>query len=135
MAGRRTMGQTARKKTLPPGTHNGRVHVRKGDRVKVIRGNFAGHEGTVLRVLPEQNRVVIEGVNERKRHMKPSQENPEGGIVTINMPIHASNVMLLDPTTDEPTRVRHHVDEDGTKERVSVRSGHAIPVTKPVKGK
>jgi len=127
MAGRRTMGQSVRKKTLAPGTNNGRAHVRKGDRVKVIRGNFAGQEGTVLRVMPQENRVVIEGINLRKRHMKPTQENPEGGIVTFEAPIHASNVMLLDPTTDEPTRIRHHVDEDGTKERISARSGNAIP--------
>ncbi len=128
MAGRRTMGQQARKKSVAPGTHHGKVHVRKGDRVKVIRGNFAGQEGTVLRVLPAENRVVIEGINLRKRHMRPTQENPEGGIVSFEAPIHASNVMLLDPTTDEPTRVRHHVDEDGTKERISARSGHAFPL-------
>ncbi len=128
MAGRRTMGQQARKKSVAPGTHKGKVHVRKGDRVKVIRGNFAGREGTVLRVLPEQNRVVIEGLNERKRHMRPTQENPEGGIITINMPIHASNVMLIDPTTGDPVRVRRKVDEDGTKERISARSGHAFPL-------
>ena len=130
MAGRRTMGQQARKKNVAPGTHRGKVHVRKGDRVKVIRGNFAGREGTVLRVLPEQNRVVVEGINERKRHMRPSQENPEGGIITINMPIHASNVMLIDPASGDPVRVRHKVDEDGTKERISARSGNAIPKAK-----
>jgi large subunit ribosomal protein L24 len=130
MAGRRTMGQTARKKTQAPGTHNGRVHVVKGDRVKVIRGNFKGQEGTVLRVVPQDNRVVIEGINLRKRHMKPTQENPEGGIVSFEAPIHASNVMLLDPTTSEPTRTRKHLDEDGTKERVSVKSGNAIPKPK-----
>jgi len=130
MAGRRTMGQQARKKSVAPGTHRGKVHVRKGDRVKVIRGNFAGREGTVLRVLPEENRVVVEGINERTRHMKPSQENPEGGRITINMPIHASNVMLIDPSTGDPVRVRHKVDEDGTKERISARSGNAIPRAK-----
>ena len=129
MAGRRTIGQTPRRKARPSGS--GRVHVRKGDRVKVIRGNFAGQEGTILRVLPKENRVVIEGINLRKRHMRPTQENPEGGIVTFEAPIHASNVMLLDPTTDEPTRIRHHVDEDGTKERISARTGHAIPAPKP----
>jgi len=130
MAGRRTMGQTTRRKRAPEGTNNGRVHVRKGDRVKVIRGNFAGQEGTVLRVLPKENRVVIEGVNLRKRHMRPTQENPEGGIVTFEAPLHASNVMLIDPATGDPTRVRHHVDEDGTKERISARSGNAIPTPK-----
>ena len=104
-----------------------KVHVRRGDRVRVIRGNFAGMEGTVLRVIPKDYRVVVEGVNLRKRHMRPTPENPEGGIVTFEAPIHASNVMLIDPTTGEPTRVRMRVGKDGTKERISVRSGNPIP--------
>jgi large subunit ribosomal protein L24 len=106
-----------------------KVHVRRGDRVRVIRGNFAGQEGTVLRVLTKENRVVVEGVNMRKRHMRPTQANPEGGIVTFEAPIHASNVMLIDPATGEPSRVRQRTDADGTKERVSVRSGNPIPRT------
>ena len=104
-----------------------KLHVRRGDRVKVIRGNFAGQEGTVLRVLTKENRVVVEGVNMRKRHTRPSQANPDGGILTFEAPIHASNVMLLDPNSGEPTRVRQHIDADGTKERVSVRGGNPIP--------
>jgi large subunit ribosomal protein L24 len=103
-----------------------KLHV-KGDRVRVIRGNFAGMEGTVLRVLPKENRVVVEGVNMRKRHTRPSQANPEGGIISFEAPIHASNVMLIDPTTGEPTRIRKRVEEDGTKERISVKSGNPIP--------
>jgi large subunit ribosomal protein L24 len=103
-----------------------KIHVRTGDRVRVIRGNFAGQEGTVLRVLTKENRVVVEGVNMRKRHMRPSQANPEGGIVTFEAPIHASNVMLLD-TDGEPTRVRQRIDADGTKERIAVRSGNPVP--------
>ncbi len=103
------------------------MHVRRGDRVKVIRGNFAGSEGTVLRVLPKENRVVVEGVNLRKRHQRPSQQNPEGGIITFEAPIAASNVMLIDPTTGEPTRVRMRVEADGTKERISVKTGNPIP--------
>ena len=104
-----------------------KMRIRKGDRVKVIRGNHAGAEGTVLRVLPKENRVVVEGVNMRKRHQRPSQANPEGGIVTFEAPVHASNVMLIDPTTGEPTRVRSQRDADGTKERIAVKSGNAIP--------
>jgi len=104
-----------------------KLHVRRGDRVRVIRGNFAGQEGTVLRVLTKENRVVVEGVNMRKRHTRPSQANQEGGIVTFEAPLHASNVMLLDPKSGEPTRVRQHIDADGTKERVSARSGDPIP--------
>jgi large subunit ribosomal protein L24 len=106
-----------------------KLHVRRGDRVKVIRGNFAGTEGTVLRVLPKTNRVVVEGVNLRKRHTRPSQANPEGGIISFEAPIHVSNVMLIDPTSGEPTRVRKRIDADGTKERISVKSGNPIPRT------
>jgi large subunit ribosomal protein L24 len=111
----------------PPAVRQ-KIHVTRGDRVRVIRGNFAGQEGTVLRVLTKENRVVVEGVNMRKRHMRPSQANPEGGIITFEAPIHASNVMLLD-TNGEPTRVRSHIDKDGTKERIAVKSGNPIPRT------
>ena len=111
------------------GAERRKLHVRRGDRVKVIRGNHAGSEGTVLRVLTKENRVVVEGVNMRKRHTRPSQSNQEGGIITFEAPIHASNVMLLDPTTDEPTRTRVRIDDDGTKERIGVKSGNPIPKT------
>jgi large subunit ribosomal protein L24 len=109
--------------------HTHKMHIRRGDRVKIIRGNHAGSEGTVLRVMPEENRVVVEGVNLRKRHMRPTQENPEGGIVSFEAPIHASNVMLIDPATGEPTRVRSRKDADGTRERISARTGNPIPKT------
>jgi large subunit ribosomal protein L24 len=105
----------------------GKVHVRRGDRVKVIRGNYAGVEGTVLRVLPKENRVVVEGVNMRKHHARPSEANPEGGIMEYEEPIHASNVMLVDPSTGEASRYRNRIEEDGTKERISVRGGNPIP--------
>ena len=120
----RSIGQRKVGPTLP---FHQKVHVRRGDRVKVIRGNYAGTEGTVLQVLPRDNRVVIEGVNERKRHTRPTNANPEGGIIKFFAPIDASNVMLIDPTTDEPSRVRRRLDQDGTKERISTRSGNPIP--------
>lgn len=122
---RRMVGGGRRKPAKP--VKRTKMHVRRGDRVKVIRGNFAGSEGTVLRVLPKENRVVVEGVNLRKRHQRPSQQNPEGGIITFEAPIAASNVMLIDPTTGEPTRVRMRVEADGTKERISVKTGNPIP--------
>jgi large subunit ribosomal protein L24 len=75
----------------------------------------------------DKERVVVEGVNFRKRHRKPSAVDPEGGIISFEAPIHVSNVMLLDPATDEPTRVRRRRGEDGTRERVSVRSGRVLP--------
>lgn len=99
----------------------------KGDRVRVIRGNFRDQEGTVLRTLPDQDRVVVDGVNLRKKHMRPTQANPDGGIVTMEMPIHISNVMLVDPASDVASRVRVQVEQDGTKERISVKSGNPIP--------
>jgi large subunit ribosomal protein L24 len=81
----------------------------------------------VLRVLPKENRVVVEGVNLRKKHQRPTQANPEGGIITFEAPIHASNVMLLDPKSGEATRFRVQVESDGTKERIATKSGNAIP--------
>jgi large subunit ribosomal protein L24 len=100
--------------------------LRKGDHVKVVRGNERGKEGTILRVDREKNRVVVEGVNIRKRHRKPSAVDPEGGIISFEAPIHASNVMLMDPANSEPTRVRNRSNEDGTKDRVATGSGRAI---------
>lgn len=117
-------GRRGRKETGP---RRSRLHVRRGDRVRVMRGNYAGSEGTILRVLPKENRVVVSGVNLRKRHQRPTQENPDGGIITFEAPIHASNVMLLDPDTDEPTRYRIERTADGEKERISVKSGNPIP--------
>lgn len=102
-------------------------HIMKGDRVKVIRGNYRELEGTVLEVLSDTDRVRVEGVNQRKRHTRPSQQDPDGGIITFEAPIHISNVMLIDPATDEASRVRVQVEEDGVKERISVKSGNPIP--------
>ena len=104
-----------------------KLFVRKGDRVRVMRGNERGKEGTILRVDREKNRVVVEGVNLRKRHMRPSATNAEGGIITFEAPIAASNVMLLDPQSGKPTRLRAQRNEDGTKDRVAAKSGRAIP--------
>jgi large subunit ribosomal protein L24 len=101
--------------------------VLKGDRVKVIRGNHRDSEGAVLRVLPDKDRVVVEGVNMRKRHERPTQDNPEGGIITFEAPIHVSNVMLVDPSGGDPSGPRLRVEADGTKERIATKSGNPIP--------
>jgi large subunit ribosomal protein L24 len=122
---RRTIGAGGGGRKKATGVRH--LHVRKGDRVRVIRGAFAGVEGTVTEAIPKQNRVVVEGVNMRKRHMRATQANPDGGIVTFEAPIHASNVMLIDPTSGDPSRVRTHVDAQGRKERIAVRSGNPIP--------
>jgi len=101
--------------------------IMKGDRVRVVRGNYRDMEGTVLEVQKDKGRVRVEGVNMRKRHQRPSQANPEGGIVTFEAPIDVSNVMLIDPASGEPGRIRMRIEEDGTKERISVKSGNPVP--------
>ena len=103
--------------------------IMKGDSVRVIRGNHRDQEGKVLRVLKDKDRVVVEGVNMRKRHMRPSAANQEGGIVTFEAPIHISNVMLVDPATGAAPRVRIRLEEDGVKEREAVKSGN--PISRP----
>src|SRR2546425_11390942 len=103
-----------------------KTHIAKGDRVRVITGDHKGQEGTVLRVIPRTTRVVIEGINLVKKHKRATQQ-AEGGIVEFPAPIHLSNVMLLDPKSGEPTRVRRKVDKDGTVERLAVKSGQPIP--------
>ncbi len=99
----------------------------KGDRVRVIRGNHRDAEGTVLRVLRGSGRVVVEGVNMRKRHVRPTQANPEGGIVTSEAPVHLSNVMLIDPASGDASRIRMRVEPDGFKERIAVKTGNPVP--------
>jgi large subunit ribosomal protein L24 len=103
--------------------------IAKGDRVRVIRGDDKGKEGQVLRVVRREGRVVVEGVNIVKRHKRATPQ-AEGGIIEFPAPIHISNVMLLDPKSGEPTRVRRKVDKDGTVERIAVKSGQPIARTR-----
>ncbi len=91
----------------------------KGDKVIVIAGKDKGKTGTIQKVLPRTNRVVVEGVNLRKKHKKPTQNNPEGSIVEIYAPIDASNVQILDPKTKKPARIGHKIVK-GKKVRVTV---------------
>jgi large subunit ribosomal protein L24 len=104
-----------------------RLHVTKGDTVRVMRGDDAGKEGKILRVYPKTGRVTVEGINIVKRHRKARRAEEESGIVDFPAPIHASNVMLLDPKSGAPTRTSRKIDDDGTKERIAVKSGEAIP--------
>jgi large subunit ribosomal protein L24 len=96
-----------------PRKHNtqNKLHIRKGDMVRVLSGNDKGKEGKVLRVFPEKERVIIEGVNVRIRHTRPNQLYPQGGRIQQEMAIHASNVMPLDGNGD-PTRVGRKKIED-----------------------
>ena len=97
----------------------------KGDKVIVIAGRDKGKTGTIQKVIPEKNRVVVEGVNRRKKTNKPSQKNPDGGIVEIYAPIDASNVMLVDPKTKQPTRIGHK-EVKGKKVRYAKKSGTVL---------
>ena len=100
------------------------MRIKSGMNVKVIRGNHKGKEGKVLRVISDKNRVIVEGVNLIKKHTRPSQDNPKGGIVEKEGSIHVSNVMYLQ--NGEPTRIGYKKLEDGSKVRVSVKNGEEI---------
>ena len=102
--------------------------IRKDDEVIVLTGRDKGKRGAVLRVVTRTDRVLVEGVNVTKRHVKPTQGDPQGGIVEREAPIHISNVALIDPESDRPTRVRYKNLEDGRKVRVAARSGEVIDV-------
>lgn len=102
-----------------------KLKIRKDDTVQVITGKYKGRSGRVLRALPQDNKVVVQGVNVVKRHTKPSAQGA-GGIVEKEMPIHVSNVALLDPASGKPTRVGYQFNESGEKQRVARRSGQVV---------
>jgi large subunit ribosomal protein L24 len=104
-----------------------KLHVSKGDTVRVMRGDDKGKEGKIIKVYLKTGRVTVDGVNIVKRHRRARTAEEQSGIMEFPAPIHASNVMLLDPKSGNPTRTRRRIDEDGTKERISVKSGDAIP--------
>ena len=101
------------------------LKIKRGDTVVVISGKEKGKRGEVERVEPAKGRVVVSGVNERTRHARPSQNNQEG-LFTFEAPIHISNVMVVDPDSGEPTRVRYRFTDSGEKIRVSKKSGKDI---------
>lgn len=102
-----------------------KLHVKKGDNVMVVSGNDKGKTGSILDVFPKDRRVMIEGVNVRAHHTKPTAQNPEGGINKKEVPVHISNVMLVDPKTGEPTRVGRK-EEGGKLLRYAKKSGEII---------
>ncbi len=130
-----TYRKTGRGQRLAAGRHarkseRVRTSITKGDTVRVMRGEEKGKEGTVIRVFLKTGRATIEGINIVKRHRKARGPEDQGGIIDMPAPVHLSNVMLIDPKSGTPTRTRVRVDEDGTKERISVKSGDAIPRTR-----
>lgn len=107
-----------------------KVHVSKGDTVRVMRGDDKGKDGKVLRIYPKTGRVLIEGINIVKKHRKARGPEDQSGIIEQPAPVHSSNLMLIDAKTGEPTRTKARIDTDGTKERVGVRTGEPIPRTR-----
>lgn len=106
-----------------------KMKLKKGDLVAVIAGKDKGKQGQITEVILKDNKLVIEGVNVMKKHAKASQTNPQGGIITKQLPIHASNVMLVDPKSGKPTRVGKKSTKDGWV-RVAKNSGTEIKETK-----
>ena len=99
--------------------------IKKGDKVVVLSGKDKGRHGEVTRVMPKEGKVVVSGINLVTRHKKPTQENPEGGRVQSEAPMHVCKVAIEDPKTGKPTRVRFE-ERDGKKVRIAVRSGELI---------
>ena len=123
---RKTEGQKLRKR------HEGNAErvitkITKGDVVQVMRGSDKGKTGTVMRVFLKTGRVLVQGINIVKRHTRATSPEQTGGIIEKPAPVALSNVMLIDPKTGKATRIRARIDTDGTKERVSVKSGDVIP--------
>jgi len=111
------------KKNKP--TYSHKIKIKKGDQVIVIAGSDKGKQGEVLKIYPAKNRATVAEVNVRKKHQKPTQDNA-GGITEVAMPIHVSNIMLVDPKSGEGTRVGRQQTDDGKIVRVSKKSGEII---------
>lgn len=103
-----------------------KLHIRKGDKVKVLSGNYKGKEGEVLEVNKDKYRAIVKGVNMVSKHIKPSASNPNGGIEKTEASIHISNLMVIDPATGEATRVGRKADENGKLVRYNKKSGGVI---------
>jgi large subunit ribosomal protein L24 len=103
------------------------ARLQTGDTVVVISGKNKGRQGKIARILADDDRVIVEGVNLIKRHLKPTPKNPQGGILEKEAPLHASKVMPVDPKTGKPTRVKFATDSKGNKVRIAVKSGEEIP--------
>ena len=102
------------------------MRIRKNDKVRVMSGNDRGKEGKVLKVFPDKNRIIVEKINMMKRHTKASKDMPQGGILEQEGPIEASNVLLVCPNTGKPTRIGKQLLSDGTRARVSKKSGEML---------
>jgi len=103
-----------------------KINIKKGDSVFVISGEYKGQQGRVLEVFKNKSRAIVEGVNMVSRHTKPNSQNPQGGIVKKEAPVHISNLMLVDPSSGEPTRVGRILKDDNKLARYAKKSGEEI---------
>ncbi|MFH1321586.1 MAG: 50S ribosomal protein L24 [Bacteroidota bacterium] len=103
-----------------------KLHIKKGDNVKVIAGEDKGKQGRILAVILQKHKALVEGLNMVSKHTKPNATNPQGGIMKKEAPIHISNLMLLDPSTGEPTRIGRKKDKHGKMMRFSRKSNEII---------
>jgi large subunit ribosomal protein L24 len=108
------------------------LHIKKGDMVEIIAGDHKGATGRVLRVIPKKNKIVVQGHNIAKKHVRPSRKNPQGGRIDVEQPIHISNVLPVNPKSSKGNRVRFQVSEDGSKKRVAT-DGSEISVIRKAK--
>jgi large subunit ribosomal protein L24 len=111
------------------------IHIRKDDTVEVLSGDDKGKRGRVLRVLVKEGKVVVEGMNRVYKHLRPNRQNNQGGRLSKEMPIQLSNVALIDPTTNKPTRVGVRYLPDGSKERFAKKSGTSLGKVAPARAK
>ncbi len=105
-----------------------KIRLKKGDTVQVLSGKYKGKQGRVLATHPTENKVTVEGVNIVKKHQKPNQAHPQGGILELTKPIWVSKVAVVDPQTKKPTRVGYKLNKDGSKTRVYKASGKEVKI-------
>ena len=108
------------------------LHIKKGDMVEIIAGDHKGATGRVLRVIPEKNKVVVQGRNIVKKHVRPSRKNPQGGRINVEQPIDISNVLPVNPKSSRGSRVAYQIDRDGSKKRIAT-DGTEIGVVRKAK--
>jgi large subunit ribosomal protein L24 len=102
------------------------MKIKKGDRVRVIAGKDKGSEGIVLRAIPSALKVIVEGINFAKKHVRPSMNDPKGGVKQVEAPVHVSNVMVVSAKDGRPVRVARRANAEGVRQRVSKKSGQVI---------
>lgn len=108
-----------------------KIRLKKGDLVEVLSGKYKGKQGKIVSVHPTENKVTIDGINVVKKHVKPSQIHPQGGIVEITKPIWVSKVAIVDPNAKKPSRIGYKIESDGSKTRVFKKSGKEIKQEAP----